>query len=86
MGGACGTYGGEERCIQAVMGKPEGKKHLKELGVDGRTILKRILKSGMGLVDSIDLGQNRDRWPAPGLVNAITIIQFPQKAGNFLTS
>ena len=51
--------------------------HLKELGVDGRIILKWILKSGMGLVDSIDLGQNRDRWPAPALVNAIMILQFP---------
>jgi hypothetical protein len=50
--------------------------HLKELGVNGIIILKWILKSGMGLVDSIDLGQNRDRWPAPVLVNAM-VLQIP---------
>jgi hypothetical protein len=25
MGGACGTYGGQERCIQDLVGKPDGK-------------------------------------------------------------
>jgi hypothetical protein len=27
-GGACGTYGGEERCIQGLVGKPEGNRPL----------------------------------------------------------
>ena len=26
MGGACSTYGGEDRCIQVLVGKPEGKR------------------------------------------------------------
>jgi hypothetical protein len=26
MGGACSTYGGEERCIRVFVGKPEGKR------------------------------------------------------------
>ena len=28
IGGACGTYGvgGEEKCIQVLVGKPEGKR------------------------------------------------------------
>jgi hypothetical protein len=25
MGGACSTYGAEKRCIQGLVGKPEGK-------------------------------------------------------------
>ena len=28
MGGACSTYGGEERCIQGLVGKPGGKRSL----------------------------------------------------------
>jgi len=28
MGGACSTYGGEERCIQGLVGKSEGKRPL----------------------------------------------------------
>jgi hypothetical protein len=41
MGGTCGTYGGEEWCIQGFGGGylREGG-HLKDLGVDERMILK----------------------------------------------
>jgi hypothetical protein len=28
MGGACSTYGGEEKLIQGLVGKPEGKRQL----------------------------------------------------------
>ena len=28
MGGACRTYGGEERRVQSLIGKPEGKRPL----------------------------------------------------------
>ena len=28
MGGACSAYGGEERCIQDLVEKPEGKRPL----------------------------------------------------------
>jgi hypothetical protein len=37
MGGACGTYWGEDRCIRVR--KPEGKSHLEDLSVDGKVIL-----------------------------------------------
>jgi hypothetical protein len=30
------------------MGKPKGRNHLKDPGVDGRIILKWIVKKGMG--------------------------------------
>jgi hypothetical protein len=28
MGGACSTYGGQERCIEVLVGKAEGKRPL----------------------------------------------------------
>jgi hypothetical protein len=29
MGGPCSTYEGEERCIEGLLGKPEGKRALE---------------------------------------------------------
>jgi hypothetical protein len=49
---------------------------LDDLDVDGRIILKRILKEhNGGGVDWIDANQNRDRWQA--LVNAVMNFRFP---------
>ena len=31
--------GGDESCLQSLVGKAEGRNHLKDLGVDGRIIL-----------------------------------------------
>jgi len=44
MGGACSTYGGEEMCIEGLVGKPEEKNNLKDPGVHGRTVLKWIFR------------------------------------------
>jgi hypothetical protein len=43
MGGACSTYGGEERrgVYRVLVGKPEGKKPLGYPDVDGRIIFRR---------------------------------------------
>jgi hypothetical protein len=53
-------------------------------GVDGRIILKWVLKKWDGGTDWIDLGQDRDRWRA--LVNAGINLRVPSNAGNFLRS
>ena len=50
MGGACGTYGSQERCIQDFGRRPEGKRQLGRLDVDGRIILKLISKKWDGEV------------------------------------
>jgi len=45
MGGACGTYETEERCIQGVWwGNLRKRYHLEDPGVDVSIILKWILK------------------------------------------
>jgi hypothetical protein len=44
MGGAYGTYGGDEKCIQGfLVRKPEGKRPDKSCRRDERMILKFIL-------------------------------------------
>jgi hypothetical protein len=48
---------------------------LENPGVDGRIILKWILKKGEGGMDWIALAQNRDRWRI--LVLAVMNLQVP---------
>jgi len=41
MGGSCGTYGGEEKCIQGFGGKTRRKRdHLEGKDIDRRIISK----------------------------------------------
>ena len=44
------------------MGKPEGKNHLVDPGVDGIIILRWIVRLGCGGVDWIELVQDKERW------------------------
>jgi len=65
MGEACSKKGGEERCIQGFVRKPQGKRgHLEDLGVEGGIILKWISKKCDGDMDWINLAQDRYRWRA----------------------
>jgi hypothetical protein len=45
MGRACGMFGGRRRFYTFWFGNPRKADHLEELDVDGRIILKLILKS-----------------------------------------
>jgi hypothetical protein len=42
MGRACSTYGKRRGGYRILVGKPEGRNHLKDAGVGGRIILKWI--------------------------------------------
>jgi hypothetical protein len=44
MGGTWGTYEEEERgAYRVLVGRPGGKNHLGDVGIDGRTVLKWII-------------------------------------------
>jgi hypothetical protein len=36
IGGGCSTYGEWRGACSVLVGKPEGKNHLEDIGVDGR--------------------------------------------------
>ena len=56
---------------------------MKDLGLDSRIILKRILKKQKG--SELDLcGKGKDKWR--GLVNIVTKFRVPYSEGNFFTS
>jgi hypothetical protein len=48
---------------------------MKDTGVDGRIILRWILRQCYGGMDWIDLAQDRDMWRV--VVNAVMILQVP---------
>ena len=66
MSGACGAYGREERRIQGLVGKPEGKRPLGSLSCRWEGNIKMDLQEvgygGCG--DWMALAQDRDRWRA----------------------
>ena len=67
---------GERKGIYRILeGKPEGRHHLEQPGVDGRTILRWIFRKWDGGINCIDLVWDRDRWLA--LVNAVMNLWGP---------
>jgi hypothetical protein len=44
MGGTCSKWEGDKKCIQNLVGKPQVKRQLGDLGRDGKMMLKRILE------------------------------------------
>jgi hypothetical protein len=71
----------EEKCIQHLGWKPEGKGHIENLGPEG-TVLKCILHIWDGSKNRINLAQDTNR---KSLVNMAMNFPLPQNAGNFLT-
>jgi hypothetical protein len=58
VGRACNMHGKGEKRVQVLVGKPEGKDHLKDKGIDGRMVSKLTLGRLVGVcgVDSSGSG------------------------------
>jgi len=85
MGGASSAYGGGGACTGNLAGKPEGKSPFGRPRHRWEDNIKMHLQEvGYGVIDWIQLAQDRDSWRA--LVNAVMNFRVTLKAGNFLTS
>ena len=74
---------GERRDAYSVLlGKPEGKNHLEEPGIEGKIILRWIFRKLDWGMDWIDLALDRDRSRA--VVNAVTNLSGSIISGEFL--
>jgi len=77
---------GESRGVcRVLVGKPDGKRPLWRSRSRWEVNIKMDLQEvGCGVMDWIELAQDRDRWRA--LVNEVMNLRVPQNVGNFLTS
>jgi hypothetical protein len=42
MGGVCSTHERDENACKILVGKPEGRDHVEDIGIDGRMLLEWI--------------------------------------------
>jgi hypothetical protein len=76
MGGGCSAYGGEERRLQGLVGKSEGKTPLGRPRHSWEDNIKIDLQEvGCGGKDWIELAQERYRWQE--LVNVVMKLRVP---------
>ena len=63
MGRTCSTYGAIQKCIQSLVGKPEGKRPLGRPRRRWEDNIEMDLRDvGCDSGDWIDLLQDRDQW------------------------
>jgi len=75
MGGTCSAYG-RKGAYRVLVGNLREREHLVDPGVDRRIILRwNFMKWDMGVMDWIELAQDRDRWRA--LVNVVMNFRVP---------
>jgi hypothetical protein len=85
MRGACSAHGEDEKCVQILVGKPEGKRPLGRPKRRRDDNIEMDLKEiGLNDVNWIHVAQDRGQWRA--LVNTVMNLRVPQKTGNFLAS
>jgi hypothetical protein len=78
-------YGGGERYIRILVGRPEGRRPLGRPRRRWEDNIKMNLQElGWEGMDWTDMAQDRDRWWT--IVNAVINLRVPYNAGNFLTS
>ena len=77
IGGACGARGGGEKIssYRNLVGKCEAKSHLEDPVVDGRIVLKWIIKKQDRMTEYIYLIQDRDGGRT--LVNTVVSVWVP---------
>ena len=63
MDGLCSTYGERRGACVIFVRIPGEREHLENVGVD-RIILTWIFKKWGGIMDWIDVTQDKDRWYA----------------------
>jgi len=73
--GHVACIGDRKGACRVLMGHLRARDILEDLSVDGNIILKSIFKKWDGVMDWVDLAQDRDRWWDPEY--AIMNFRFP---------
>jgi hypothetical protein len=69
------VWGRVEMHTELWWGNMRERDYVKDLGIDGRVLLKWIFKKYDGDLDWVDLAQDRDRWRA--VVSAVVNLRAP---------